>query len=64
MSLTNRRISRVGIFGLALVMVSGFKALLTLFLGNAPDPVSLWVMAIAYGLGITLTFWSFTRRVN
>ncbi len=64
MSLTNRRITRVGIFGLALIIVAGFKALLTLILGYAPHPVNLWVTVVAYGLGIGMILWSLSRRLS
>lgn len=64
MSLTNRRITRVGIVGLALVIVAGFKALLTLIPGYAPHPVNLWVTVVAYGVGVTMIFWSLSRRLS
>lgn len=64
MSLTNRKMTRVGIVGLAMVVVAGFKALVTLILGYAPHPVNLWVTVVTYGLGIAMILWSLSRRLN
>jgi hypothetical protein len=49
---------------LALIIVAGFKALLTLILGYAPHPVNLWVTVVAYGLGIGMILWSLSRRLS
>ncbi len=62
MRLTDRAISQIGIVGLAMVVVTGLKTLLSLFLGHTPDLVNLWVTAGAYGSGVALVFWSFTGR--